>query len=91
VNIGERRRYKPIDASEQMTCWNTFIEPRLIEQTPLLIPPSHHPASKAVIQSPESLLGDGLKHFFDSIDPLRSSVLQCAKWPSQNVLAYPPD
>ena len=42
MNICKRPCHKPVDASKQMILRNALIRPKLIEQTPLLVPPSHH-------------------------------------------------
>jgi hypothetical protein len=68
VNICERRCHKSIDAPQQVVLRNALIEPKLIEQTPLLVPSPTIAASKTVPRgSPESLFGSVPNPFFGSI------------------------
>ena len=58
---------------KQMTLRNALIEPELVEQTPLLVPPSIILASKAVIHGFTRInVWRRSQAFFDSIDPERT-------------------
>src|SRR5262249_43348898 len=89
MKICKRDRHKLVDASKQMILRNALIEPKLIEQTPLLVPPPHHRRLQARNpQNQRNHCSATFSSLFDSIDPLRKSSTRAATQQPKSYSVY---